>query len=417
VSQPNVNQQYEILHAFLDLGEAMLLSGIEINRVESSLARLGTSFGACNTEILISNAGIVGTLIFPDGQRTTQTRRIRETVGVNCSMAERLEALIDDCCLNPVPIEQFKQRLKEACTAKEPAWTIIVGSVLAMMSFTILFGGDAADSVAAGLIGLLVALSKSKLMKFFPNPLVYNTVASFVIGLIACTVCAFIPTLHLSTIMTGAILVMIPGLAFTHALRDVFKGETVIGATHFVETLLWAFGLAIGFVSAMEFTEVYAAHMLSTERDVVGTLVCLVAAYTGSLGFSMTFRLPRRLLLIAPLGALLAYGAKLLTGMYFEEAFIPSFIVGVVAAIFAIIMSRRFKTTPMAFAVPSVMPCLPGSAMFYALGYAVAGNYDVAGTYVTLMMVIAVSVSAGLCMVWAVEATIEKIKQTRQTSV
>jgi len=403
----------DILNELLKLGEAMILSGIEISKVELCLFYVGESFGAKRTDILISSAGMVGTMIFPDGERVTQSRRIAENIGVNCVKAERLEALVYDCYYSPMSIDEFSKRLKACSAYKEPLWIIILGGVLAMMSFTVLFGGYLEEALVAGVIGLFVVFAKDKLQRYMPNVLVFNVACSFVVGLAVCLICYAIPALQMDKIMTGALLLMIPGLAFTHATRDVFMGETAIGAMHFIETVLWAGGLAFGFSLAMFYTGVYANMVLGAGKDTLSIVVCLIAAFTGSLGFGLMFRLPKRFLFLTPLCGLLAFSIKLFVGMATGLTFTPSFLAGCFVAGFAALMSRKFDTTPMAFAVPGIMPCIPGSLMFYTMSCAVAQDAAGCELYATQMIEVAIALSAGLCIVWAIEATIYKILLVR----
>ena len=44
-----MEQSDALLHCFLDLGEAMLAVGADVNRVEDSLSRLGLAYGAART--------------------------------------------------------------------------------------------------------------------------------------------------------------------------------------------------------------------------------------------------------------------------------------------------------------------------------------------------------------------------------
>ena len=53
-----------------------------------------------------------------------------------------------------------------------------------------------------------------------------------------------------SKILIGDIMLLIPGLAMTNAVRDTMVGSPISGAMRLIETLLWAGALAMGFMSA-----------------------------------------------------------------------------------------------------------------------------------------------------------------------
>ena len=48
-------------------------------------------------------------------------------------------------------------------------------------------------------------------------------------------------------IIIGDIMLLIPGLAFTNAVKDIFIGDTISGVMRLIETILWAAALALGF--------------------------------------------------------------------------------------------------------------------------------------------------------------------------
>ncbi|MBQ1954149.1 MAG: threonine/serine exporter family protein, partial [Clostridia bacterium] len=64
------------LSCAMDIGEKMLTSGAEIYRVEESIRRMCSAFGASRTDVFIITSNMTATVYFPDGSSFTQTRRI-----------------------------------------------------------------------------------------------------------------------------------------------------------------------------------------------------------------------------------------------------------------------------------------------------------------------------------------------------
>ena len=52
-------------------------------------------------------------------------------------------------------------------------------------------------------------------------------------------------------ILIGDIMLLIPGLAMTNAVRNMLVGDTISGVIRLAETLIWAAALAGGFMVAM----------------------------------------------------------------------------------------------------------------------------------------------------------------------
>ena len=49
-------------------------------------------------------------------------------------------------------------------------------------------------------------------------------------------------------------MLLIPGLALTNAVKDMFVGDTITGSLRLVESVLWAAGIACGFALAVFIT-------------------------------------------------------------------------------------------------------------------------------------------------------------------
>ena len=48
----------------------------------------------------------------------------------------------------------------------------------------------------------------------------------------------------------GCIMLFIPGVAFTNSIRDLFVGDTITGLSRFVEAVVLAMTIALGFTLA-----------------------------------------------------------------------------------------------------------------------------------------------------------------------
>ena len=51
--------------------------------------------------------------------------------------------------------------------------------------------------------------------------------------------------------MIGDIMLLIPGIAITNAIRDMLMGDTISGLMRLIEGILWAGALAAGFMAAI----------------------------------------------------------------------------------------------------------------------------------------------------------------------
>ncbi len=241
------DEQQSLLHLLLDMGELMYCSGSEVKRVENTLSLMSKAYGAIETSVLVITASIIVTLKFSDGNVVTESRRIQKSGSNKLWRLERLNALSRKCCDTPIAIDELDKEIKKC---KEPINKAMfyIGSALSAGAFAVFFGGAWYDFVAAAVFALLVCVMQKTLSHIFPNNIIFNIVCSFVVGVLISLSAKLISPLNVDKIMSGDIMLLIPGAAFTNAIRDLIVGDTISGVVRLVETILWAIGLGIGFI-------------------------------------------------------------------------------------------------------------------------------------------------------------------------
>ena len=235
------------LGLLLDIAEGMMVSGAEIDRVESTITRMGTAFGAEKVNSFAITSSIVVTLEMPDGDTLTQSRRVVSSGATDFARLEALNRLSREYCADPFSVDELKRRLNDC---KKPFNNIkyYVGSVLAAAAFAVFFGGTLLDALVAGAFAVIICAFSGLAPKFCPNSIIAKFLCSFIVGLGICAVCRLVPSLNADMIMIGDIMLLIPGIALTNSIRNILVGDTVSGLTRFTESLVLAGALAGGFM-------------------------------------------------------------------------------------------------------------------------------------------------------------------------
>lgn len=241
----------EILHQILNMGEMLLNAGAEIKRVEQTINRLGKAYGAARMDVFAITSSIVVTMSFPDGTEITQTRRIEQPAGTDLSRLERLNALSRRCCENGMSIQELAEEMDRIRNEAVSSWYVYLGSVIGAAAFSVFFGGTVQDGIAAGVFALFICFCQNVLSTFCPNRVIFNLLCSLAAGIGIYGVTAAIPALHADKIIIGDIMLLIPGIAMTNAVKDMLVGDTIAGTMRLLESLLWAGALAGGFMASM----------------------------------------------------------------------------------------------------------------------------------------------------------------------
>lgn len=239
-----------LMDIFLDFGETMMFAGAEIGRIEDSLARMGKAYGAVNTNVFVITSSIELTMTFTDGDSITRTRRIRAG-GTDFEKLRRLNALSRRCASERVPVEQLKEELTKIQGIHMHRWKFYLGGVIAAGSFSLFFGGSLLDALLSGIFALFVSWLQERFADICPNKIFFLFVSSLLTGIGICLVAKLTPMVHIDKIIIGDIMLLVPGISITNAVRDTLIGDTISGMTKLADSLVWAAALAAGFMIAI----------------------------------------------------------------------------------------------------------------------------------------------------------------------
>ncbi len=250
ITKENKNTANDILCAALDIGEHLLRSGGEIHRVENTIERICTHFGAAHVEVFAIPTLIIASIRLESGEFTQQMRRIYDASN-NMKLLEDLNAISRKLCNDEIEIKDVDACVKAAKNKKAyPKWVIAIGNMVASSSFTIFFGGNFIDAITSAVIGLAIALFSWILPKSW-NKMISILLSSTLAGLIAVFSYKLGLCDNYGMVMIGTVMLLIPGVAITNAMRDMLGGEAISGSLGLLQSLLLALMIAAGYAIAL----------------------------------------------------------------------------------------------------------------------------------------------------------------------
>ena len=247
----STEDKYTLLRCLLDMGEMLLESGAEINRVEDTITRMGSAYGAERTDVFVITSIISITLVFGDGYTATETRRVANEVGTDFRRIESVNALSRACCMDPLPVDKLRKRVDQVAEGRKEYAAILAGSIFAAAGFAVFFGGSIADGAAAALFASVIAAAQKYLSGTRVKTIEANLIISLLLGLAAGILTISIPSLHMDKILIGDIMLLIPGIAMTNSIRNMLVGDTISGIVRLAESLMWAVSIAGGIMVAL----------------------------------------------------------------------------------------------------------------------------------------------------------------------
>ena len=234
----------------LDVGEGMLKSGAEISRVEDTIERICRSYGAEHIEVFSIISLINAAVRMPDGSFSSQIRRVKSTA-TDLSKLEALNALSRRICREKPSLKEFDEQIHAIKSLKSyPTPVQIIASSVTVGAFAVFFGGKLADALIAMTIGLIISLFDIYSSTKF-NSMAKTIFSSFIASLIAAITVKLGLGKSVEAIITGSIMLLVPGLAFGTAMRDLLGGDLLAGILKTMQACISALMIAFGYLLAM----------------------------------------------------------------------------------------------------------------------------------------------------------------------
>lgn len=240
----------ELLYMALDIGEQMLHSGAEVSRVEDTIDRICKAYGAQRVDVFTITASIVVTMYSEDFGPITQTRRITGQE-FDLHRLDCLNQLSREICAQKLSLEEIRQRIGAVGEEKKyPFYVQVFIFAFISGSFSLFFGGSMQDALVSCIVGIGLKYMKLAAERLQMNSFLTALISSFAGGLMAIFFVKLGIGNSVSKISIGNIMLLIPGIALTNAMRDMFSGDTISGALRFTEAILLAMTIAFGFAAA-----------------------------------------------------------------------------------------------------------------------------------------------------------------------
>lgn len=244
-----INQiQKKVLILALRAGELMMKSGAEIYRVEDTITRICKACKISYVEVFATPTGIFVSLDggSDDSDMHTFIKRIKGT-SIDLEKISQINHFSREFTSTDLSIDAGLSILKDISNIQPyPLLLRILGAALVSSFFALILEGNRMDFICAFFIG-----ASSYTLSVFLDKIETNL---FIRGFCCCTVATFLALAffstglgsNLSSIIIGSIMIFLPGVAITNAVRDTLAGDMLAGASKGLEAIIIAVSLASG---------------------------------------------------------------------------------------------------------------------------------------------------------------------------
>ena len=236
----------KLLDVGIRAGRMLLESGAEVYRVEETMIRICTGL-ACTDEVdsYVTSTGIMLSIGY-NGQVFSKISRIKNR-NVNLHCVARINALSRNIQIQDYSLEEVEQQLNKI--EKEPKYSVWMTTLfggIGASGFALFFDGGMLEIVISFAIGILIRLLVSLLSMMKMNDFINNVIASMLLAILSIFSKKVFLVIDVNVVVISGIMLLIPGLAFTNAIRDTIAGDYLSGVSRVMETLVCACAIALG---------------------------------------------------------------------------------------------------------------------------------------------------------------------------
>lgn len=370
----------KLLDMATDLGYELAMSGAETFRVEDSISRCLAAYGITAEVFAIPNYLIVS-IVTDDGTPMTRMRRIGAHDN-DLDAVEKFNGLSRALCNRKPDPEtglQWLQIVRERISVYSRPMEFL-GDFLGAGGFTLLFGGSIVDALCGGICGIAVGVISRMLRKLKANPFFRTIAASFFMALLAYGMNLAGICQNPDAVTIGALMLLVPGLLFTNAMRDIIYGDTNSGINRIVQVALTAIAIALGTAVAWSTVSRLWGEPVSVDAIVYSIPAHCVFAFLGCVGFSILFNIHGKGMLLCALGGMICWAVYLAILRSGSSDIMAYFWSALIASVYSEVLARIRKCPAIAYLVVAIFTMIPGAGAYYTMHYAVRGEMELFAT-------------------------------------
>lgn len=235
----------DILKLINEIGYLLLKHGAEIYRVEESLKRMCEGFGFQDIEIFAIPSYFTISLTLHDGTPYHSSKRSRVN-RFHLDHLYELNCLVRKISNQEIECHEIETEINKIKTCPLNLSLILFGYVVSSAMFCIFFGGGLIESIVSAIIGFILYFFIYFMEKLNINGIVRTLLSSMVLATIAIIAHKIHIISNLQSVITGTLMLLVPGIAITNSLRDIIGGDYVSGLSRMIEAILTAASIAIG---------------------------------------------------------------------------------------------------------------------------------------------------------------------------
>ena len=130
-------------------------------------------------------------------------------------------------------------------------------------------------------------------------------------------------------------------------------------------------------------------------------IIQILTCVLGTIGFAVTMKAPKKALVYIALGSLISAGIERTMSLFFNY-FISCLTAMIILSMYCEIIARIIKTPTTVTLMPSTIPLLPGSSIYYTMFWAINGNKELMNSYASSTLLSGLGIALGAAIASAI---------------
>ena len=396
-------QNIDELETVLYAGNLLLSSGAEIYRAEETMHRIAEAMHIKDLDAYVTNRGI-----FASGNVSGKgiESRIMSVPDkeLNIDKIEAVNELSREVCSNRMDLSYLKTSLQNiANMGEQNVVEKILSYFLGAGCFSYAIGTSFRDSLCAAIIGSLVGFYMICSKYRIKSRVLITIIASVLTAVLSHFCVAIGLGSKLSFIIIGAMMDLVPGVAFVNSVREFSQNNFATGQTLLTSALLTCVSMASG-VALVE--QLVSGTIMTPsviydipEISYIVLIIRSLAAGLGTIAFALMFRVRKRHFVdCGVLGTITWFAYMICIRIWNNEA-IAVFVSGFAAVLASRVLAVLRRCPATVFLMTSLIPLLPGISLYRTIYYLLMGSAQISMHFGKLCFLTAFTIAVSIAVV------------------
>lgn len=396
-------QNIDELETVLYAGNLLLSSGAEIYRAEETMHRIADAMHIKDMDAYVTNRGIFASGNVPGKGIESRIMSVPDKE-LNIDKIEAVNELSREVCSNRMDLLYLKTSLQNiANMGEQNVAEKILSYFLGAGCFSYAIGTSFRDSLCAAIIGSLVGFYMIWSKYRIKSRVLITIIASVLTAVLSHFCVAIGLGSKLSFIIIGAMMDLVPGVAFVNSVREFSQNNFATGQTLLTSALLTCVSMASG-VALVE--QLVSGTIMTPsviydipEISYIVLIIRSLAAGLGTIAFALMFRVRKRHFVDCGVMGTITWLAYMICIRIWNNEAIAVFVSGFAAVLASRVLAVLRRCPATVFLMTSLIPLLPGISLYRTIYYLLMGSAQISMHFGKLCFLTAFTIAVSIAVV------------------